>query len=393
MRDEVPEIKELIIKVCELKLFKPELWLKVVSKITSKAVPSENEEEIVFYNDQIKTFSLLCLKNVIESYDEPYHIDPKVPLPEHVEENDRLCHLLTKFINVAKDSVTNGLSQQQEIGIKLLITIIKKWDDVNDLQTPTESILTQHVIHFGSAIRTGFSKDAPPYLMKVSASLLSIYVSSRMVSKDEAAIKRVLAFITDKLPNLKEMHFSQYGEIAATLVKLYLLHCLADITIKADHSKNLQLLTLLEPYAKICIDYWTSVLKDYAYLSLKLDPSNQYIYLPEEGDDEDIVKYKGEYFDQGTQVEVFEYYEATYPIILNALTRVGRVKSRIHNPVLLAGLSIRTFDKIRSSCGVDVSVSFATLKDETRDQLYNCLEAMTKLIGQSEFYELKYAPW
>jgi hypothetical protein len=264
------------------------------------------------YNWHTKLFAIRCLKTVLYSYvNDTNALDLKTAR-QHSQ--DVLILHLTKLIDLCCMAIVKGTQSIKYMAITVLIDILKLFIDVPDPDIPSEPLLQQNTMKFSTAIAQGFEPKASPELTRAAALLASIFIPSRMVQSQPKTMVRILSLLTSF--NLTTTLYD-YGEIAATMVKVSVLQSLARSYVVGLEANNKELLAELESHISSLSTLWEKALVDYAQLLVLTDPTTVYIPI----DTSRKLNLPMTFLEPGTEQACLKYYKKSYPDIIEAVTR------------------------------------------------------------------------
>ncbi len=353
------------------------------------------------YSWQVKVFAMKCLDELLHTYSS---------LPEHMTaqieygSNDYLVQHLGQIINTCSIALSKGTFSVKYYGLHIFQTLIKVFAATADPEAPEDSILQIHDTRFATAISLGFEPKNPPMLCYASCQLASLYIPSRIIANQPSQMSRMCHFLTEQLS--ADFNTNQYGEIAATMIRVAILAALSVIYNTADDTKNTSLLNILEPHFPVLFDSWEKLLRDYGHITVVLDESrNEYTPIQHQGEDSSTksnagihIVYRGTFLDEGTESSVFEYFRRAYPSIVDALTRLSARKylawkQRQHNSDSAANDEFTYDYDVPLVLGIAVRTLYQnTINDQTMPVILSCVHAVTRTVSSHQFKHLSFAP-
>lgn len=407
-------IKQIITHMIQIRSLSPKHWISVIHRIVSSEPRRVGSDSNVFeggliadtddaekgdsqvntssetYSWQVKVFALNCLDELLHTYSKlPEHLDAKRGNLE--PDSDYLVQHLSQIVNTCSTALSKGTFSVKYGGLHIFLTIIKVFESVSDPEAPEESILQLHDARFGTAISLGFGPKNPPMLSCAACELASAYVPSRIVMNQPSQMSRMCNFLTEQLS--AELNTNQYGEIAATMIKVAVLSSLAIIYNMADEMSNNNLLNILEPHFPLLFSSWEKLLRDYGHISIVLDESADYVPI-----DEDLTKpgsgvihYQGTFMDKGTETSVVQYFRQAYPSIINAITRLSSRKYELWKKKSLeSDFAFQT--DIPLVLGIAVhSLYVNNINEQTMPTIISCVNSVTRMVSSEQFQSLPFA--
>jgi hypothetical protein len=264
------------------------------------------------YNWQTKLFAIRCVKTVLYTYaSEPNALDPKAA---RQSTQDLLVNHLSKMIDLCCMAIVKGTQKIKYNAVLALIDILRVFIDVPDPDIPSEPLLQQNTMKFSTAIAQGFEPKASPELTRAAALLASAFVPSRMVQTQPKTLVRILSLLTSfKLTDT----IYDYGEIAATMVKMSVLQSLARTYTVGLDANNKELMSELDTHIPNFSGLWEKALVDYAQLLVLTDPTTAYVPI----DTSKKLNLPMTFLELGTEQDCLKYYKKAYPYIIEAVTR------------------------------------------------------------------------
>jgi virulence-associated protein VapD len=216
--------------------------------------------------------------------------------------------------------------------LKLFKQLILLYDEIRQ---DDEYLLSDYIVHFISSLSKGFEKASTSYLLFISTcELASIFIPSRMLVGQEKTLSRVCKFIFNYLPfdSKNESFYFNFGDISTCIVKIEILKTLSQcfLSSKGNESGGI-LLTLIQPYLTDLHQYWKCFLKDYLKLLTRKDELDTFILKKE---------YQSTFFKDGTQHEIFYFYQQSFEVILESFSCLSSLKEE--DVLLVFGLSLKS---------------------------------------------------
>lgn len=359
--------EEIILLLLKSKSYQPNRWIELVHEIVSSqpkqyslAIDDAHGELMadtdskadgvheveashpIFYSWQSKLFALVCLRLLMELHrDNEDHVATQ---NTRKSTENPLVPYINKIIDIATIAASRGTVSSIREGLLIMKSLIEIFGSVPDPDVQSEVILQQHSAKFSATIAQGFESASLPLVMIASVELVAALVCSDIVKSQVQTMSRSCGYLTNHLSSLKAMHFTQYGEIAAAMVKIAILHALADIYINAHRSSNKKLLVLLQEYVdKYLLQFWNDMLVDYATLSLGSADHEHGKSARLSVTAQQAVKSLPKYFyEEGLESAVVHYFEEAYPSVMNALVRAGtRPQDPIYDTTQSGGHAIQ----------------------------------------------------
>jgi len=409
------DIKQIISLMIQTRSYSPSDWVTTISQIVAcesrrgssssfegglisdtddaekgATVTSSNET----FSWQVKVFAMKCLDELVNTYStSAEHTTAKI----EYDSNDYLVQHLGQIINTCSIALSKGTFSMKYYGLHILLTLIKVFELTADPEAPEDSILQIHDTRFGTAISLGFEPKNPPMLSYAACQLASLYIPSRIIANQPSQMTRMCSFLTEVLSS--DLNTNQYGEIAATMIRVAVLASLATIYNTADESKNTNLLNILEPHFPNLFDSWEKLLRDYGHISVVLDDS-QVEYVPIDEDPTkatpSIIVYRGTFLDEGTESSVFDYFRRAYPSIINAITRLSSRKYALWKASAKNNESVESFAynfDISLVMGIAVRALYENkINDQTMPIILSCIHSVTRMVSSDQFKQLPFAP-
>ncbi|CAA6670474.1 unnamed protein product [Spirodela intermedia] len=219
---------------------------------------------------------LSCLPLAVGT--EPAHFDLSLAR-RRASSSDWLVLHLQELISLAYQISTSQFEGMQPIGVKLLLTIMDKFENIPDPELPGQFLVEQYQVQFVSAVRSAISISSDPSLLEAGLQLATKILTSSMLGGDQVSLQRMFSLISRPLDYFDDLYYPSFAEWVACEIKIRLLVAHASIKCyvytllrerKSVPGEYLQLIPLFSDTSSKLGKYWMSLLKDYSYISLGL---------------------------------------------------------------------------------------------------------------------------
>lgn len=327
------------------KIIPPKVWIKTFMEINGK-----NESQKV-YSHHTKILSLQSLRLLMKTHEtDKNHVDLITANSVNDENKDFLIFHLQDIIKICNIGVSVGSTTTKYEALNLFTDIIRIFGEAPDPMVKEEPLLSQEAAQFISALGQGFEKSNPPILFFAACKLASAFIPHKMLYKQAKTLNRVCTHLISYLPIDKDIKFSQYGDIATTLLKLSVISSLGEIYNIAQDTNNQDLIDIFQSILPQLKSHWITALKDYVKLS----------YQNLEVNTKDTTFYQ-----DGTQNQVFKMYSESLPIFIDSLSRMILLEENLDIKLIL-GLAV---------FGLNQNSSIAI----------SCLKSITRMIPSKQY--------
>jgi len=234
-----------------------------------------------------KVFAADCVQKLISFCEQTSsaklhfdYISAKERIRTNSNEDYLVIHLNT-LITFSFMSCTSTSDQLRLSGLSLLKQIIVKFANIQeDIDLPGHVILEQYQAQVGAALRPAFSQDTSSHVTAQACDVCSTWISSG-VAQDLNDLRRVHQLLLSSLQKFTSIQQHKndtsmiYSENALTIENLAVLKAWADVynvaTLRQNqekHSRNSNILILVQPELNVLIHHWLAALTDYAFLIL-----------------------------------------------------------------------------------------------------------------------------
>ncbi|WOK94226.1 HEAT repeat-containing protein 5B isoform X6 [Canna indica] len=202
-------------------------------------------------------------------------------------QDDWLVLHLQELVSISYQISTIQFEGMQPIGVRLLCTIMDKFGGTADPDLPGHLLLEQFQAQLVSAVRSSISMSSGPLLLEAGLELATKILTSRIISGDQVALKRMYTLISRPLDEIKDLYYPSFAEWVACKIKIRLLTAHASIKHyvyqllkekKDIPDEYLQLVPLFSSRSTVLGKFWISVLKDFAYICFGLH--SKFYYKP-----------------------------------------------------------------------------------------------------------------
>ncbi|KAI3985597.1 hypothetical protein MKX01_033880, partial [Papaver californicum] len=199
---------------------------------------------------------------------------------------DWLVLHIQELIALAYQISTMQFESMQPIGVRLLSTIVEKFEKIPDPDLPEHFLMEQYQAQLISAIRTGLDTSSGPLLLEAGLHLATKILTSSITSGDQVAVKRIFSLILRPLNDFKDLYYPSFAEWVACKIEVRLLaahatvKCYTYALLRRQHSKvRDEYLALMPQFSKASGrlgNHWMSILKDYCYICFRLQSNGNY---------------------------------------------------------------------------------------------------------------------
>ncbi|KAL7101750.1 hypothetical protein ACP275_08G074200 [Erythranthe tilingii] len=267
-----------------------------------------------------RVFAAECLKHLPEAVgDSPAHFDLSLarerPAKGHLS-GDWLVLQLQELISLAYQISTIQFEKMQPIGVSLLCTIMDKFAAIPDPELPDHLLLEQYQAQLVSAVRSALDSLSGPILLEAGLQLATKMLTSGIISRDQAAVKRIFSLISRPLDDFNGLYYPSYAEWVSCKIKVRLLtvhaslKCYIFAILRRENDdipdEYQALLPLFAKSSRILGTYWISFLKDYSILRFHQHLGNWKPFL--DGIQSSVIS-----------VELQPCLDEAWPVILQAL--------------------------------------------------------------------------
>lgn len=196
-----------------------------------------------------------------------------------------LVQHVQELISVAYQISTIQFESMRSIGVRLLTSIVDKFEKSPDPELPGHLLLEQYEAQLISAIRTALDSSSGPILLEAGLQLATKVMTSGIVS-GQATVKRIFSLISRPLDEFKDLFYPSFAEWVSSKIKIRLLaahaslKCYTYAFLRRHHEgvpdEYLALLPLFSRSSNILGKYWIRLLKDYCYVCLRLNPKRNW---------------------------------------------------------------------------------------------------------------------
>ncbi|XP_051126760.1 protein SWEETIE isoform X2 [Andrographis paniculata] len=267
-----------------------------------------------------RVFASECLNHLPEAVGEnPAHFDLSLARRQPSKgplSGDWLVLQLQELISLAYQISTIQFEKMRPIGVSLLCTIMDKFAAISDPELPDHLLLEQYQAQLMSAVRSALDSLSGPILLEAGLQLATKMLTSGIISRDQAAVKRIFSLISRPLDDFNDLYYPSYAEWVSCKIKVRLLtvhaslkcYMFAFIKEQGDNipDEYLALLPLFANSSSILGVYWLSFLKDYCYIHFHVHPENWKPFL-------DGIQ------SSAVSVQLQPCLEEAWPVILQAL--------------------------------------------------------------------------
>ncbi|KAL5722179.1 hypothetical protein ACHQM5_005729 [Ranunculus cassubicifolius] len=237
-----------------------------------------------------RVFAAECLSHIpVAVGEDPAHFDltlARSTSPNGKISEDWLILHIQELIALAYQISTIQFEKMQPIGVRLLCTIMDKFESASDPDLPGHFLMEQYQAQLVSAVRTSVDTSSSPLLLEAGLHLATKILTSSIISGDQAAIKRIFSLISRPLNEFNDLFYPSFAEWVACKIKVRLLAAHASVKcyvyafLRRLHSKvPTEYSSLIPQFSKsssVLGKYWIQILKDYSYLCFRLQQNSKY---------------------------------------------------------------------------------------------------------------------
>ncbi|PIA63576.1 hypothetical protein AQUCO_00201132v1 [Aquilegia coerulea] len=237
-----------------------------------------------------RVFAAECLSHVpVAVGNNPAHFDLSLArklLAKGQPNGDWLVLRIQELIAIAYQISTIQFENMQPLGVKLLCTIMDKFEKMPDPELPGHFLMEQYQAQLVSAVRTSLDTTSSPLLLEAGLHLATKILTSSIISGDQAAIKRIFSLISRPLNDFKELYYPSFAEWVACKIKVRLLAAHASVKayvyafLRRRHKKvadeYIPLIPQFSQSSSVLGKYWIWILKDYCYTRFCLHYNGDY---------------------------------------------------------------------------------------------------------------------
>ncbi|XP_062106312.1 protein SWEETIE isoform X2 [Humulus lupulus] len=193
---------------------------------------------------------------------------------------DWLVIHIQELISLAYQISTIQFESMQPIGVRLLSTIMDKFERTPDSELPGHLLLEQYQAQLVSAIRTALDSSSGPILLEAGLQLATKILTNGIIKGDQVAVKRIFTWISRPLNEFKDLYYPSFAEWVSCKIKIRLLaahaslKCYTYTFLRRHHSEvpaeYLALLPLFSKSSNMLGNYWIGILRDYSYTFLNV---------------------------------------------------------------------------------------------------------------------------
>ena len=300
---------------------------------------------------QTKVFAVTCVRKVIKvcADADPSAANPHIHLgAAKGKTGDFLISHLSEVVRTSYLAATSTINELRQVGLEALQDVIAHFSKSLDLEMGgAHTLLEQYQAQVTSALRPAFDSVTPPDVTCVAAHTVASWISSG-VNRNVNDLRRVLSLLEDRLEAIRSAPDPAYNERATTVLRLALLTSWGQMAIgAASQFEEHYLQKIVAPHKPKLADHWSAALKDYAFISLPAEYSDQ-------------IPPRGTFYYPGTKAAVLPAYEQSFPILIQAASLYVDTTDEApqRNYYLLLGLCTRAL------CGsaVENDVAIAVLE-------------------------------
>ncbi|XP_022772079.1 protein SWEETIE isoform X3 [Durio zibethinus] len=247
------------------------------------SIVGRNREKHLRYRTRV--FAAECLSYLPEAVGKnPAHFDlslARIKVANGQASGDWLVLQVQELISVAYQISTIQFENMRPIGVRLLSSVVDKFETVPDPELPGHVLLEQYQAQLLSAVRTALDTSSGPILLEAGLMLATKIMTSGIISGDQAAVKRIFSLISRPLDDFKDLYYPSFAEWVSCKIKVRLLAAHASLkcytyAFLRRHQAGvpdeyLALLPLFSRSSSILGKYWIWLLKDYCCICLHLN--------------------------------------------------------------------------------------------------------------------------
>ncbi|KAK6913494.1 Laa1/Sip1/HEATR5-like, HEAT repeat region [Dillenia turbinata] len=237
-----------------------------------------------------RVFAAECLSHLPAAVGkDPAHFDLSLARRQPVNRQgscDWLVLHVQELISLAYQISTLQFESMQPIGVRLLSTIIDKFEKAPDPELPGHILLEQYQAQLVSAVRIALDSSSGPDLLEAGLQLATKILTSGIISGDQVAVKRIYSLISRPLDDFKNLYYPSFAEWVSCKIKVRLLaahaslKCFTYSFLRRHHvpapDEYLALMPLFSKSSRILGKYWIHILKDYSYVCFRLHPKKSW---------------------------------------------------------------------------------------------------------------------
>ncbi|MBA0703832.1 hypothetical protein Golax_016128, partial [Gossypium laxum] len=247
------------------------------------SIVGRNRDKHLRYRTRV--FAAECLSYLPEAVGtNPAHFDLSLASRKVANEQvsgDWLVLQVQELISVAYQISTIQFENMRPIGVRLLSSVVDKFETVPDPELPGHFLLEQYQAQLISAVRTALDTSSGPILLEEGLLLATKIMTSGIISGDQAAVKRIFSLLSRPLDDFKDLYYPSFAEWVSCKIKIRLLaahaslKCYTYAFLRRHQAvvpdEYLALLPLFSRSSSILGKYWISLLKDYSCWNSFLD--------------------------------------------------------------------------------------------------------------------------
>ncbi|PPR92045.1 hypothetical protein GOBAR_AA28636 [Gossypium barbadense] len=247
------------------------------------SIVGRNRDKHLRYRTRV--FAAECLSYLPEAVGKnPAHFDLSLASRKVANEQasgDWLVLQVQELISVAYQISTIQFENMRPIGVRLLSSVVDKFETVPDPELPGHFLLEQYQAQLISAVRTALDTSSGPILLEAGLLLATKVMTSGIISGDQAAVKRIFSLLSRPLDDFKDLYYPSFAEWVSCKIKIRLLaahaslKCYTYAFLRRHQAvvpdEYLALLPLFSRSSSILGKYWISLLKDYSCVCLHLN--------------------------------------------------------------------------------------------------------------------------
>ncbi|TYI72768.1 hypothetical protein E1A91_D07G082500v1 [Gossypium mustelinum] len=247
------------------------------------SIVGRNRDKHLRYRTRV--FAAECLSYLPEAVGtNPAHFDLSLASRKVANEQvsgDWLVLQVQELISVAYQISTIQFENMRPIGVRLLSSVVDKFETVPDPELPGHFLLEQYQAQLISAVRTALDTSSGPILLEAGLLLATKIMTSGIISGDQAAVKRIFSLLSRPLDDFKDLYYPSFAEWVSCKIKIRLLaahaslKCYTYAFLRRHQAvvpdEYLALLPLFSRSSSILGKYWISLLKDYSCVCLHLN--------------------------------------------------------------------------------------------------------------------------
>ncbi|CAL1405394.1 unnamed protein product [Linum trigynum] len=133
-------------------------------------------------------------------------------------QNNEQCNVdwlvlhLQELISLAYQISTIQFENMRPIGVRLLSTIVDKFEAVSDPELPGHLLMEQYQAQLVSAVRTALDISSGPILLEAGLQLATKIMTSGILGGDQVAVKRIFLLISRPLDEFKDIYYPSFAE-------------------------------------------------------------------------------------------------------------------------------------------------------------------------------------